>query len=330
MLKVQRQRISNLKIVRMIYDSLIKVFIYSKRILIMLQYTLPIKNLGGVSIMLRPFKLLGVLLVAIIFSVSTQVNAAPNWNTNTIQVTGTSIFPPNSLNKNHALMQARTGARMDAYRQLLEVVQGINVDAESTVEQMMLTSDVVRTKVSGIIRGARVVSEEEIPGGVAVTLELPLFGGSGSLAETVIPRPQIIDPIPTPAPDYRPPVDYNPPTVPDYTPTYSSGHYTGLIVDCRGMDINFVMSPVIKDANGRKIYGHTNLDYDRIIREGMASYAQSMGQASRAGSNPLIVRAIWLDDLNANPVLSKEDADMVLYENKSAHFLDDIAVVFLY
>ena len=90
------------------------------------------------------------------------------------------------------------------------------------------------------------------------------------------------------------------------------------------------MSPVIKDANGRKIYGHTNLDYDRIIREGMASYAQSMGQASRAGSNPLIVRAIWLDDLNANPVLSKEDADLVLYENKSAHFLDDIAVVFLY
>ena len=141
--------------------------------------------------MLRPFKLLGVLLVAIIFSVSTQVNAAPNWNTNTIQVTGTSIFPPNSLNKNHALMQARTGARMDAYRQLLEVVQGINVDAETTVEQMMLTSDVVRTKVSGVIRNARVVSEEEIPGGVAVTLELPLFGGSGSLAETVIPRPQI-------------------------------------------------------------------------------------------------------------------------------------------
>ena len=90
------------------------------------------------------------------------------------------------------------------------------------------------------------------------------------------------------------------------------------------------MSPVIKDEHGEKIYGHKNLDYDRIIREGMASYARSMSEASRAGSNPLVVRAIELDDLNATPVLTDEDADMVLYENKSSHFLDDIAVVFLY
>ena len=90
------------------------------------------------------------------------------------------------------------------------------------------------------------------------------------------------------------------------------------------------MSPVIKDAHGQKIYGHKNLDYDRIIREGMATYAQDMSQASRAGSNPLIVRAIRLDDLHATPVLTSEDAQMVLYENTKSHFLENIAVVFLY
>ena len=62
----------------------------------------------------------------------------------------------------------------------------------------------------------------------------------------------------------------------------------------------------------------------------MATYAQDMSQAGRAGSNPLIVRAIDLDDLNANPVLSMDDANMVLYENNKSHFLDNIAVVFLY
>ncbi|MBR2773904.1 MAG: hypothetical protein IKD73_02830, partial [Selenomonadaceae bacterium] len=163
-------------------------------------------------------------------------------------------------------------------------------------------------------------------------MEIPLFGGAGGLAETVIERPTYVEPIPMPAPDYRPPVDYTPPTIPDYQPpTRSSGNYTGLVVDCRGIGtLNPVMSPVIKDESGAKIYGHKNLDYDRIIREGMATYAQDMSQASRAGSNPLIVRAVRLDDLNANPVLSMEDSNMVLYENKSSHFLEDIAVVFLY
>ena len=284
--------------------------------------------------MLRKFKLLGVLVAAIIFAISATVDAAPNWNTGTIQVTGMGVSNPALARTSaHASMMARRAAVADAYRQLAEAVQGVQVDAETTVEQMMLTSDIVKTRVSAVIRGAKIVDEGELAGGgYSVTMEIPLFGGAGGLAETVIERPTYVEPIPMPAPDYRPPVDYTPPTIPDYQPpTRSSGGYTGLVVDCRGLGtLNPVMSPVIKDESGAKIYGHKNLDYDRIIREGMATYAQDMSQASRAGSNPLIVRAVRLDDLNANPVLSMEDSNMVLYENKSSHFLEDIAVVFLY
>ena len=282
------------------------------------------------------FKLPGVFLAImaiILFAVSGKVDAAPNWNTNKIQVTGMGVANPQmAKTPAHAAMLARRAAVVDAYRQLAEVVNGVNVDAETTVEQMMLTSDVVRTKINAVIKGAVIVSEGELSGGgYSVTMELPLFGGSGGLAETVIERPMGIEPFPMPAPDYRPPVDYTPPTIPDYQPTYSGGNYTGLVVDCRGIGrLNPVMSPVIKNANGEKIYGHKNLDYDRIIVEGMATYAQSMSQASRAGSNPLIVRAIALEDHNANPVLSREDADMVLYHNNQSHFLENIAVVFLY
>lgn len=283
--------------------------------------------------MFKKVKLLGVLLAAIIFAIGAQADAAPNWNTGTIQVTGMGVSNPAlARTAAHASMMARRAAVADAYRQLAEAVQGVQVDAETTVEQMMLTSDVVKTRVSAVIKGAQIVDEGELAGGgYSVTMEIPLFGGAGGLAETVIERPTYVEPIPMPAPDYRPPVDYNPPTIPDYQPRRSSGNYTGLVVDCRGLGtINPVMSPVIKDESGSKIYGHKNLDYDRIIREGMATYAQNMSQAERAGSNPLIVRAVRLDDLNATPVLSKEDANMVLYENKSSHFLEDIAVVFLY
>lgn len=224
----------------------------------------------------------------------------------------------------HGVMLARQAAISDAYRHLAEAVNGVQVDSETTVEQMMLTSDVVRTRVSAIVKSAVIVSEGELSGGgYSVTMEIPMFGGHNSLAETVIERPTRIEPLPTPAPDYRPPVI-------ETRPSYDGG-YTGLIVDCRGIGyLNPVMSPVIKDVTGQKIYGHRNLDYDRIIREGMATYARDMSEAGRAGSNPLIVQAVYLEDHNANPVLSAEDADFVLYQNKQSHFLDNIAVVFLY
>ena len=274
--------------------------------------------------MLRNFKLLGVLLAAIVLSFSAKVDAATNWNTNVIQVTGMGVANPKmATTPAHAAMMARRAAVADAYRQLAEAVNGVQVDAETTVEQMMLTNDTVRTKISATIKGAQIVSEGELSGGgYSVTLELPLFGEGNSIAESVFDRPAYVEPFPTPAPDYTPPVV-------DTRPAY--GGYTGLGVDCRGLgQINFVMSPVIKDVRGQKIYGHKNLDPDRIIREGMASYARDMYEASRAGSNPLVVRAVYLDDLNANPVLSPEDADLVLYENNQSHFLENVAVVFLY
>ena len=274
--------------------------------------------------MLRTFKLLGVLLAVILFAATSTADAAPDWSTNTIRVTGTGVGNPALARTSaHLSMMAKRAAMADAYRQLAEMVQGVQVDAETTVEQMMLTSDIVKTRVSAIIKGARVVDEGELAGGgYEVTMEIPMFGGSGGLADTVIERPPTIEPFPQPTPDYRPPA-------PEQRPT--SIGYTGLVVDCRGLGtINPVMSPVIKNANGQKIYGHINLDYDRIIVEGMASYATDMNQVSRAGSNPLVVKAIRLDDLNATPVLTVDDADMVLYENSQSHFLDNIAVVFLY
>ena len=285
--------------------------------------------------MLRITKFFGVLLAAIIISFAANVEASTDWNTNVIRVTGTGIVPPRAVSNTHAIMLAKRAAEADAYRLLAEAVNGVQVDSETTVEQLMIKSDVVKTKVSAVIRGARTVAEGEINGGYSVTMELPLFGGMNSLAETVIERPTYTEPFPAPTPSYTPPpapptTIYNPPTTIKPNPSYSGG-YTGLIVDCRGVGyLRPVMSPVIFDANLRTIYGHKNLDYDKVIRDGMASYAQDMSQAYRAGDNPLVVRAIGIDDLNADPIISMEDTDLVLYENEISHFLDNTAVVFLY
>lgn len=96
------------------------------------------------------------------------------------------------------------------------------------------------------------------------------------------------------------------------------------------MGLQPVMSPVIRNANQQPIYGYKNLDYDRVIAHGMASYVTSMsGNVSRAGSNPLIVKAVSLAEHNSYPMLSEHDANMVLPANQSSHFLEMCAVVFV-
>ena len=235
-----------------------------------------------------------------------------------------------------ARMLARRAAVVDAYRQLAEMVKGVNVDSETTVENMMVTSDVTKTKVTALIQGARIVSEQAVDGGgYTVTMEMSVFGASNSLATAVLPTNTV--PTSFPAPDA---------SVPASTPSsvqvnvqgssaaaapagQAIGGYTGLIVDCRGLGLKPVMSPVIKNANGEPIYGYKNLDSATVIANGMASYTTDLSKASRAGSNPLVVKAVGLDNHNGNPILSVADANRVLIENGASGFLDRTNVVFV-
>ena len=277
-----------------------------------------------------------------------------------ITVQGTGVAPTYAVNAVQARMLARRAAVVDAYRQLAEMVKGVNVDSETTVENMMVTSDVTKTKVTALIQGARVVSEQAIDGGgYAVTMEMSVFGASNSLATAVLPTNTV--PTSFPAPDASVPastpssvqvnVQVTPGTTTQQTPAttlpsvmvpshqgssaaaapagQAIGSYTGLIVDCRGLGLKPVMSPVIKNANGEPIYGYKNLDSATVIANGMASYTTDLSKATRAGSNPLVVKAVGLDNHNGNPILSVADANRVLIENGASGFLDRTNVVFV-
>ena len=277
-----------------------------------------------------------------------------------ITVQGTGVAPTYAVNAVQARMLARRAAVVDAYRQLAEMVKGVNVDSETTVENMMVTNDVTKTKVTALIQGARVVSEQAIDGGgYAVTMEMSVFGASNSLATAVLPTNTV--PTSFPAPDASVPastpssvqvnVQVTPGTTTQQTPAttlpsvtvpshqgssaaaapagQAIGGYTGLIVDCRGLGLKPVMSPVIKNANGEPIYGYKNLDSATVIANGMASYTTDLSKATRAGSNPLVVKAVGLDNHNGNPILSVADANRVLIENGATGFLDRTNVVFV-
>ena len=77
----------------------------------------------------------------------------------TIRATGYAVISTqNHKNGAQQRLMAIRASKLDAYRALTEQVYGQQLDASSTVADMVVTNDTFRTKVEGVIYGARLVS----------------------------------------------------------------------------------------------------------------------------------------------------------------------------
>jgi len=77
----------------------------------------------------------------------------------TITATGYAVVTTqNHKNPAQQRLMAIRASKLDAYRNLTEQVYGQQLDASSTVADMVVTNDTFRTKVEGVIYGARLVS----------------------------------------------------------------------------------------------------------------------------------------------------------------------------
>lgn len=248
--------------------------------------------------------------------------------TETITADGYGVLPQNRP-FGQAKLMARRAAVVEAQRNLLETVKDVAIDSETNVEMSMTLNDTIHSEISGVIRGARVIDEEYIPedGIYRVTMSVPMYG-VGSLGQVVfdnvIGNNQKV-PVPAPSPAYNPSIQLN-------------GNYTGLVIRARGAGLVRTFCPAIYDTSGRAIYGVYNVDKKYAIDYGVVGYAQGpqgwdkvrMG-TSRAGSNPLVVDIVEVRQRVANKcdvVISVEDADRILAENRYSHFLDNYAVMF--
>jgi hypothetical protein len=81
---------------------------------------------------------------------------------------------------------AERAAFVVALRNLLETVKGVRVDSESVVENFMVKSDVIRTRVDGIVRGARIVKTSYLSdGSVEIQVAMPI---KGALLDALVPE----------------------------------------------------------------------------------------------------------------------------------------------
>lgn len=141
-----------------------------------------------------------VLFIAVIAGyglVSAQTNGAGdavetlgsgkiNWTVGEIYATGIGAPPPQSVNAAQSRAMTERAAYIVALRNLLEIVKGVRVDSETVVENFMVTSDVIRTRVDGLVKGARIVKTQYLSdGSVEVLVAMPM---RGALMDTVVPE----------------------------------------------------------------------------------------------------------------------------------------------
>lgn len=138
-----------------------------------------------------------------------------NWTVGVITATGIGAPPAQPANAAQARAMAERAAFVVALRNLLEIVKGVRVDSESVVENFMVKSDVIRTRVDGTVKGARIVKTQYMSdGSVEVQVAMPL---KGALLDALVPenfgRPSgaTIPQKPAPAPQ---PAKPSPPSYP--------------------------------------------------------------------------------------------------------------------
>ena len=215
--------------------------------------------------------LLGVLLATVLLLTGLKVEAVAgggvDWTSGSGMLTGTGVgLPPANAIGPQKKIWARTAAIADAQRRLAEAAEEVRVEGETTVKMNTLADDTVRTSVAATLKGAQIVDEKwNNEGYYEVTMQVSIFG-VGGLAQAVMPKPAD-PPIAFPTPSPVQPSPTNPSTTVKIT---VSGGYTGVIVDCRGFNLNPVMSPVIKaerlgDHNANPVLSVT--DGNRMLLE---------------------------------------------------------------
>jgi hypothetical protein len=243
-----------------------------------------------------------------------------NWSAGFIEAVGIGAPADKSMGKPSARPMALRAAKVDAYRNLLEITKGVRVDSTTTIRDFTVESDIINTQVDGLVKGAVIVDQQYMSdGSVEVKVRMPLYG---NLSQVIIPaaiekrkhlKPQ------------------EPPAAPAAAPAGPAMTYTGLVVDARGIQARPAMSPRILDEDGKEVYGSANVDREFAIQQGMSGYARDLTAAQsnqRVTNSPVTVKALKTSGSGkADLIISNADAGQIKASAENAYFMKKCRVM---
>ena len=225
----------------------------------------------------------------------------------------------NAAQKN---LSARRAARLDAARNILELIKGINISADTSMAQAMVSNDEVRTSVEGRLNSIRALGEPKYFSDGSVQIKL-----IANLREVVPPEVMFGDASGPPR------LLESPGSFPSGTGLNQSSAYTGLIIDARGTGVQPAMSPKVFDPEGREVYGSAYVSRKWALSQGVVGYLKDVDKArenDRVKGNPAVVKATEAKGANkADLVLSKADADALRGLSQTQSFLNEGRVMII-
>lgn len=172
--------------------------------------------------------------------VQQQNNGQVDWTGQFAEAKGISFINRQKFpNEQQAIEMAKRGAEVVAKANLLETIEGIQIMRETTVKDLMTESDIVTSRVEGIVKGVRIYGEPVITKeAVEVTVRMPLYDKNG-LAPVV--KRQMDTKNPSLSPNMNP-VSINPAiqdSLSQFVLNFTDGQF------------NPALFPVITDQNGQ-------------------------------------------------------------------------------
>ncbi len=235
-------------------------------------------------------------------------------------IVSTGIGAPNpELPQSAQRPGAERAARMAALRNALETVKGIHLNSSTTVQNFMTTNDVITSQVNGYLQG---FEQEGRPkymsdGTVEITMKIPL-DGIGSVGDILYGKSL----------GESPSINRF-----EGKKAASPTVFTGLIVDCTGLNLKPALSPKVIDESGKEVYGSAYVSREWAIKHGMVGYSNNLSAAAsldRVGDNPGQIKALRASGDNATDVvISSSDAASVRSAGENLKFLNECRVVFV-
>ncbi len=228
------------------------------------------------------------------------LNGYTDWARGVVVAKGLGIPPKNPANALQGKEMTRTAAWSVALRNLMEVVKGIRVDATTTVSNFVTVNDEVRTRVEGMVRGARVVQEQWLPdGSLETTVEMKLGGDfSGLLLPKGPAKTQPLDRFKDGGPPSKKPTTF-----------------TGLLVDARGTGATPAIAPRLLTEAGDEAYSTAYVEERPVAEQGIALYLSDWDRAHvhpRIASTPMTIKALRVEGTNRTDlVIADADAQMI-------------------
>lgn len=246
-----------------------------------------------------------------------------NWTDGYIEAVGIGAPPQRNIGMPQARPMALRAAQVDAYRNLLEVVNGVRVDSTTTIRDFTVESDIINTQVQGMVKGAKTMKQEYLSDGtVEVTVRMPMAGNfTAVIVPRILEKRQAAPQAPVPAA----------PQAPAASPASGGEVFTGLVVDARGIQARPAMSPRIIDEKGQEVYGSMNVEREYAVQQGMSGYARDLTAAqsnARVTNSPVSVKGLKTEGAGRSDiVIANADAEKIRASGDNQSFLKKCRVM---